>query len=80
MKIPLHKHISMDTKVMAGKPMITGTRIPVEIVVRMVAQGIPEKTILKEYPRLTPNEIRAALMYAAGVVAHEDVFPFDIPA
>ncbi len=80
MSTPLHKHIAIDLKVMAGKPIITGTRIPVETIVRMVAQGIPEKTILKEYPRLTPNDIRAALMYAAGVVAHEDVFPFDIPA
>ncbi len=76
----LRKLIVVDPKIMVGKPVIRGTRIPVELIVRMVGQGIPEKSILKEYPRLTSQDIRAALMYAAGVIANEDVFPFDIPA
>ncbi len=68
-------HITLDPHVMAGKPIIRGTRIPVELVVRMVAQGIPDDEILREYPRLQPEDIRAALLYAAQVVADEDVFP-----
>lgn len=71
-------HISMDPHVMAGKPVIRGTRIPVELVVRMVAQGVTESEILKQYPRLKHDDVRAALEYAADVIAHEDVFP--IPA
>jgi uncharacterized protein (DUF433 family) len=67
--------ISIDPKVMTGKPVIRGTRIPVELIVRMLAQGIAESEILQEYPRLQPEDIRAALAYAADVLAHEDVFP-----
>jgi len=76
----LLNRISVDPRVMAGKPVIRGTRIPVEIIVRMLAQGIPESDILREYPRLQPEDIRAALAYAAQVLAHEDVFPIAVPA
>jgi uncharacterized protein (DUF433 family) len=57
--------ITIDPEVMTGKPVIRGTRIPVELVVRMLAQGIPEQDILEEYPRLQPEDIRAALAYTA---------------
>jgi uncharacterized protein (DUF433 family) len=76
----LRQCISLDPKVMLGKPVIRGTRIPVELIVRMLAQGIPEDNILQEYPRLQPDDIRAALAYAAQVLAHEDVFPLTISA
>ncbi len=71
----LIRRISINTEVMVGKPVIQGTRIPVELIVRMLAQGISESEILQEYPRLQPDDIRAALAYAAHVLAHEDVFP-----
>ncbi len=71
----LRQRLSMDPNVMVGKPVIGGTRIPVELVVRMLAQGVSESAILKEYPHLQPEDIRAALAYAAAVLAHEDVFP-----
>lgn len=74
------QRIMIDPKIMVGKPVIKGTRIPVELIVRMVAQGIPEKEILKEYPNLKPEDIRAALTYAAQVLANEDIFPINIPA
>lgn len=61
--------------VMTGKPVIRGTRIPVEMIVRLVAQGISTEEILIDYPRLTPPDIQAALWYAADVLAEEDVFP-----
>ena len=48
-----HDRIATDPKVMLGKPVIRGTRVPVELIVRMVGQGIAEKEILREYPRLT---------------------------
>ncbi|MBI3467742.1 MAG: DUF433 domain-containing protein [Planctomycetes bacterium] len=74
----LLERIVVDPKVMAGKPVIRGTRIPVELLVRMVAQGIPEAEILREYPQLAPEDIRAALTYAAELVAGEDVFPVSV--
>lgn len=76
----LLERISIDPRVMVGKPVIHGTRIPVELIVRMLAQGISESEILREYPRLQPADIRAALVYAARVLAHEDVFPLVAPA
>jgi len=60
---------------MAGKPVIRGTRIPVELIVRMLSQGLSESEILKEYPNLAPEDIRAALAYAAQILANEEVFP-----
>jgi len=70
----LLQRITIDPNVMVGKPVIRGTRIPVELIVRMVAQDIPHDEIMKEYPRLQPEDIQAALLYAAAVLAHEDVF------
>jgi uncharacterized protein (DUF433 family) len=75
----LQQRISINPRVMTGKPVIRGTRVPVELIVRMLAQGIPERDILQEYPRLQPDDIRAALAYAAQVLAHEDVFPLVVP-
>ena len=74
----LRQRVTPNPRVMAGKPVIRGTRIPVELVVRMLAQGISETEILQEYPRLQPDDIRAALIYAADVLAHEDVFPLAV--
>jgi uncharacterized protein (DUF433 family) len=59
------QRITIDPGVMVGKPVIRGTRIPVELIVRMLADGVPEAAILREYPRLLPEDIRAALAYHA---------------
>jgi uncharacterized protein (DUF433 family) len=67
--------IMVDPAVMAGKPVIRGTRVPVELIVRMSGQGMTEPEILNEYPRLQTRDIRAALTYAAQVLANEDVSP-----
>ena len=80
MRQPIEERIVMDPRIMAGKPVIRGTRIPVELIVRMLAQGIPISDILKEYPRLQPEDISAALAYAAWVLAHEEVFPLTVSA
>lgn len=71
----IEQRVTVDPGRMTGKPLIRGTRIPVELIVRMLAQGIPEHEILQEYPRLQPDDIRAALTYAANVLAGETVFP-----
>jgi uncharacterized protein (DUF433 family) len=71
----IETHIEVDPSIMIGKPVIRGTRIPVELILRMLGQGITEAEILREYPRLKSGDIRAALAYAAEVVANEDVLP-----
>lgn len=76
----IEERITIDPRIMVGKPVIRGTRIPVELIVRMLAQGISPSDVLKEYPRLQSEDISAALTYAAGVLAHEEVFPLPIPA
>jgi uncharacterized protein (DUF433 family) len=52
--------ITLNPDVMTGKPVIRGTRIPVEMIVRMLAQRIAEADILQEHPSLQPEDIRAA--------------------
>lgn len=75
----IRRHIEINLSVMLGKPVIRGTRITVELIVRLLAQGITEQEILVQYPRLQPEDIRAALAYAAGVLANEEVLPITIP-
>lgn len=64
--------IQVNPKVMLGKPVIRGTRIPVELVLRKLAEGANEQELLDAYPRLTREDIRAAIAYAADSVAHEE--------
>ena len=61
-----HPRISIDPKVMTGKPVIKGTRIPVEKVLRELGNGLSYEDILREYPRLTREDILAAQAFAAA--------------
>lgn len=70
--------ITYHPNIMAGKPVIRGTRIPVDLLVRMVAQGISQQEILADYPRLHIEDIQAALLYAAAAVTNESVFPLSL--
>ncbi|HEY6321522.1 MAG TPA: DUF433 domain-containing protein [Thermoanaerobaculia bacterium] len=64
--------IEMDPKVMLGKPVIRGTRIPVELLLRKLGEGGTDEDLLDAYPRLKREDIRAALAYAADAIAHEE--------
>ena len=65
--------IEIDPNVMLGKPVIKGTRITVELVLRKLGEGATEADLLEAYPRLTRDDIRAAITYAADTVAHEEI-------
>ena len=69
----LLKRIEINPKVMLGKPVIRGTRIPVEIVLRKLSQNISVEEILQDYPRLTREDIQAVLSHAAESVSGEEV-------
>jgi uncharacterized protein (DUF433 family) len=57
-------HISIDPQVLVGKPVVRGTRIAVELVVELMANGWTPEQILENYPNLTAEDIRACLAYA----------------
>ncbi len=65
--------IEISPKVMLGKPVIRGTRVTVELILRKLGEGASESDLLDAYPRLTAEDIRAAMRYAADVVAHEEI-------
>jgi len=67
--------IEMNPAVMMGKPVIRGTRIPVEIILEKLAAGETEDDLLAAHPRLTRAAIRAALDYAAKVLRADVVYP-----
>jgi uncharacterized protein (DUF433 family) len=73
--------ITADPKIMLGKPVITGTRITVELILDKLAAGRSVEDILKSYPHLTEEGIRAAIAYAADVLRTDVVYPLgDISA
>jgi len=72
MERKLLDRIEVNPKVMLGKPVIKGTRIPVELILRKLSEGATEEELLDAYPRLTREDIRAALAYAAEALALEE--------
>ena len=66
------ERISVDPKIMHGKPCIKGTRIPVYIVLNLLAGGMPEEELLENYPDLEKEDIRACMKYAS-LLAEEEV-------
>lgn len=67
------ERIVIDPEVMMGKPVIRGTRITVELLLRKLAEGATEAELREDYPQLTIEDIRAAVAYGAASVAHEEV-------
>lgn len=64
--------IEIDPDVMLGKPVIRGTRVTVELILRKLSEGASETELLDAYPRLSKEDIRAAMAYAADTLAHEE--------
>lgn len=75
MTMKLSHRIIVDPTIMVGKPVIAGTRIPVEIILDKLAQNIPVVEILRDYPRLHTEDILAVLSYARDLVKNEEVYP-----
>lgn len=66
--------IEINPKVMVGKPVIKGTRITVELILRQLSQGITTKEILENHPHLTRDDIYAAIEYAAEALGKERTY------
>ena len=65
--------IELDPNVMLGKPVVKGTRIPVELVLRKLGEGAAMDDLRDAHPRPMPEDVYACLVYAADTVAHEEV-------
>jgi uncharacterized protein (DUF433 family) len=68
-----YERIEVNPEVMLGKPVIRGTRTPVELILRKLSEGATEAELLEAYPRLQQADIQAALAYAADTLAHETI-------
>jgi uncharacterized protein (DUF433 family) len=68
-----HERIELNPDIMGGKPVIRGTRIPVEIVLRKLGAGMTPEQIIADHPRLTSEDIRAAQGFAADYIADEEL-------
>lgn len=69
-----HPRVASNPKVMFGKPVVRGTRITVEHILRCLAAGEFVDDIVANYPPLTPDDVRAAQPFAADHFAHEQIF------
>jgi len=67
--------IELNPQVLCGKPVVKGTRISVEHVIKLLADGWSEADVLRSYPHLTAQDVKACLAYAGDMLANEHVFP-----
>lgn len=76
----LLSRITVDPKLMVGKPTIRGMRITVEQILRALAGGIAVNELLQDYPDLEKEDIQAIFAYAVNLVDEEQVFPLEVSA
>jgi uncharacterized protein (DUF433 family) len=69
--------ITVDPRILVGKPVVKGTRISVEMVVDLLAAGWTHEQILDSYPTLKSDDVRACLAYASELLHAEKVFPLE---
>lgn len=69
------ERIQIDPAICHGKPCIRGTRIMVSVILDNLAEGLSPEEIIEEYPSLTPDDVRAAIRYAAMLTREEELLP-----
>ena len=65
--------IISDQKIMLGKPVIKGTRITVELILKKLSEGMSFEELMQAYPHLTKEDILATLSYSADVISREEI-------
>lgn len=75
MKIEWRDHIHSDASILLGKPVIKGTRISVEMILELCAEGWSNEMILRSYPHLTETDLRAVFAYLKDCIREELYFP-----
>jgi uncharacterized protein (DUF433 family) len=69
----LAERIEANPDVMLGRPVIRGTRVPVELILRRISEGATEEALLTSYPHLSRDDIRAAVTFAADAIANDEI-------
>jgi uncharacterized protein (DUF433 family) len=69
----MRERVEINPDIMGGKPVIRGTRVPVELILRKLGAGMTADAILADHPRLTEDDIRAAQAFAADYMADEEL-------
>jgi len=69
----LKERVTADPDIMLGKPIIKGTRITVELILRKLSEGMSVEELLEAYPSLTKEDVLAALSYSADVISEETI-------
>ncbi len=72
------ERIFVDPNILVGKPVIKGTRLAVEFIIDLLAQGWSQEEILRNYPGLTTEDISACLRYASYILHAEKVYPLEV--
>ena len=72
------ERIIVDPRILVGKPVIKGTRLAVELIVDLLAQGWEEKEILRNYPGLLHEDVTACLQYATSILKAEKIYPLEL--
>ena len=71
------ERIVVDSKILVGKPVIKGTRLAVEFILDLLAQGWSQEEILRNYPGLEAQDIQACLAYARDMLRNETIYPLE---
>lgn len=72
------ERIIVDPAILTGKPIIKGTRLAVEFLLELLAEGWTHEEILRNYPGLAPEDLRAVLHYAAEALKREKIYPLTV--
>lgn len=70
--------ITIDPAILTGKPIVRGTRMAVEFILDLLAEGWTHEQILQQYPTLTHEDIQATLHYAADLLKRERIYPLAV--
>ena len=74
------ERISINVKIMAGKPVISGTRLTVEFILNLLAHGATVTEIIDEYEGLTPEDVQACILFATKTLQNTDFMPLTVEA
>ncbi len=80
MEVDWRKTITSDPDVLMGKPVVKGTRLSVEFILGLFAEGWTESRVLEEYPNLIAENIRAIFAFATECMREESLYPLDSKA
>ena len=69
----LLNRITSNPEIFGGKPIVRGMRIPADLILSLLAQGVNQEEILDDYPDLEPDDIRACFAYARAVIANDSI-------